>query len=75
MSASSHTAAPAFSHGAASASSRGACQDRQPSEDEEESGITEVLPAPISGLQSMMLLTLVAVAYHRREEPLEVEFE
>ena len=36
VSASSHTAAPAFSHGASSASSRGACQDCQPSEDEED---------------------------------------
>ena len=45
------------------------------SEDKEESGLAEVLPAPISGLQSIMLLTLVAVACHRREEALEVEFE
>ncbi|MEJ6562293.1 MAG: M24 family metallopeptidase [Euryarchaeota archaeon] len=35
---------------------------------EEQSMISEVLPSPVSGLESILLLTLVGVAFHRRNE-------
>jgi len=43
---------------------------------EEESMISEVLPSPVSGLESILLLTLVGVACHRRnEDECLIEFE
>ena len=45
-------------------------------EDDDESGLSEVLPAPLSGLESIMLLTLIAAALGRgRDELSEIEME
>lgn len=42
--------------------------------DEDEGGISEILPAPLSGLESIMLLTLVAAALGRsRDELSEID--
>ena len=44
------------------------------SEDEDEGGISEILPAPLSGLESILLLTLVAAALGRsRDELSEID--
>jgi hypothetical protein len=43
-------------------------------EDEDEGGISEILPAPLSGLESILLLTLVAAALGRsRDELSEID--
>ncbi|MBT5391605.1 MAG: hypothetical protein HOL22_04570, partial [Euryarchaeota archaeon] len=46
------------------------------SDDEDEGGFSEVLPAPLSGLESIMLLTLIAAALGRgRDELSDIEIE
>ena len=40
------------------------------SDDEDEGGISEILPAPLNGLESIMLLTLIAAALGRSRDEL-----
>ena len=45
-------------------------------DDEDEDGMSEILPAPLSGLESIMLLTLIAAALGRsRDELAEIKKE
>ena len=45
------------------------------SEDEDAGGISEILPAPLSGIESIMLLTLIAAALARSWEELsEIDY-
>ena len=44
--------------------------------DEDEGGMSEILPAPLNGLESIMLLTLVAAALGRsRDELSDLEID
>jgi len=45
-------------------------QHTENAEDEDEGGMSEILPAPLSGLESIMLLTLVAAALGRSRDEL-----